>query len=68
MHKDLDPIKCLQFGSLDDLGTYNIDLDDIVKLSDENGSCDMIIYENESIYEQILYFTRKGYVAGEFEA
>lgn len=68
LRENLNPIKCLQFGSKDDLGNYMINLDDIVVLSDDNGICDMVVYENESIYEQILEFIRvKGFTSGEFE-
>lgn len=64
---NLDPIKCLRFGSKDDLGAYNIDLDDIVYLTDDNGGCDQQVYENESIYEMILKFIDMGFVSGSFE-
>jgi len=64
LKENLDPVKCLQFGSKDDLGEWMIDLDEIVKLT-----FDPHRETTEADYEQILKFIRvDGYTSGQFDS
>lgn len=60
---DLDPRKCLMFGSKDDLGDWNIDLDEIVELT-----LDPVREPTDADYEHILQMTRDGYSSGQFDS
>ncbi len=59
----LDPLKCLMFGSKDDEGEWNVDLDEIVELS-----YDPEREVQESDYEHILKMVGEGYQSGQFDS
>ena len=63
LKENLDPLKCLMFGSKDDLGERNVDLDEIVELTFDPDREPM-----ESDYEHILSMTREGYQSGQFDS
>ena len=63
LKENLDPLKCLMFGSKDDVGDWNVDLDEIVKLR-----LDPFREIAESDYEHILSMTRQGFQSGQFDS
>ena len=63
LKENLDPLKCLMFGSKDDEGDWNVDLDEIVKLR-----LDPFRETADSDYEHILSMTRQGYQSGQFDS
>ena len=63
LKSNLNPIKCLQFGSKDDLGDWSIDLGEIVNLS-----FDPVREPRESDYEHILTMVKDGYTSGQYDS
>ncbi len=63
LKENLDPLKCLLFGSKDDEGGWNVELDEIIELS-----FDPEREEKESDYEHILSMTQQGFQSGQFDS
>jgi hypothetical protein len=63
LRDNLDPLKCLMFGSKDDFGDWNVDLKDIVELS-----FDPHREPTDTDYEFIVKMTRDGYQSGQFDS
>ena len=64
LKEKLDPLKCLMFGTKDDNGDWNVDLDEIVNLS-----LDPEREVTDSDYEMILGFVKNnGFQSGQFDS